>query len=296
MMITMNKLLKFLCIVALVGCSSKDEVLPSTGIEIYVSDAGNFENGPWQILKFDGNGENPQVFINKNLGWPQDILFLEDAGEVLISNFTTGNINRHEIASGTFKGNFASGLGGPTRMKVGPDNLLYVLQWQGNGKVFRYKLDGTFVDQFTSVGVDESIGLDWDTDKNLYVSSFSGGAGGSVRKFDSSGKDLGNFISSNLQGPTNIWFNSDGNLLVNDWQAGVVKRFDMSGKFLGNYISGLSNPEGIGFLTNGNILIGNGGTHAVKMYGPTGGFVKDLISSNSGGLKTPNAVVVREVK
>ena len=48
--------------------------------EIYVSDAGNFANPPWQILKFDQNGQNPALFINTNLNWPQDILFLEDSG------------------------------------------------------------------------------------------------------------------------------------------------------------------------------------------------------------------------
>ncbi len=43
--------------------------------DIYVSDAGNFNNPPWQILKFDQNGEHPEVFIQQNLAWPQDILF-----------------------------------------------------------------------------------------------------------------------------------------------------------------------------------------------------------------------------
>jgi len=46
--------------------------------EIYVSDAGNFSSPPWKILKFDENGENPEIFINTNLAWPQDIVFLEE--------------------------------------------------------------------------------------------------------------------------------------------------------------------------------------------------------------------------
>jgi len=32
-------------------------------IEVYVSDAGNFSSPPWQILKFDENGDNGEVFI-----------------------------------------------------------------------------------------------------------------------------------------------------------------------------------------------------------------------------------------
>ncbi len=69
-------------------------------------------------------------------------------------------------------------------MKIGADSLLYVLQWSGNGKVRRYELDGTFVDDFTSVGVTQSIGIDWDNDGNLYVSSYGGD---NVRKFDTNG-------------------------------------------------------------------------------------------------------------
>lgn len=34
-------------------------------------------------------------------------------------------------------------------MKIGPDSLLYVLQWSGKGTVKRYKLDGTNLGDFT---------------------------------------------------------------------------------------------------------------------------------------------------
>ncbi|HEY6625704.1 MAG TPA: hypothetical protein VIZ21_02000, partial [Ignavibacteriaceae bacterium] len=162
-------------------------------IEIYVSDAVNFSSPPWKILKFDENGENPEVFINDQLAWPQDILFLEDQQVVLISNLNSGRITKHSSLTGAFIEDFATGIAGPTRMKIGADSLLYVLQWSGNGKVRRYQLDGTFVDEFTSVGVTQSIGTDWDDDGNLYVSSYGGA---SVRKFDPNGNDLGIFINT----------------------------------------------------------------------------------------------------
>ena len=91
---------------------------------------------------------------------------------MLISNLNTGRITKYNSTTGEFIGDFATGIGGPTRMKIGADSLLYVLQWAGNGKVKRYQLDGTFVDDFTSVGVPQSIGIDWDNDGNLYVSSY----------------------------------------------------------------------------------------------------------------------------
>jgi hypothetical protein len=82
---------------------------------------------PWQILRYDESGENPEVFIAAQLARPQDILFLEDQGEVLISNLNSGRITWHQADTGVFHNNFATGISGPTRMKVGPDGRLYVL-------------------------------------------------------------------------------------------------------------------------------------------------------------------------
>jgi hypothetical protein len=166
------------------------------------------------------------------------------------------------------------------------------LQWSGNGKVRRYQLDGTFVDEFTSVGVAQSIGIDWDRDGNLYVSSYGGDL---VRKFDTTGNNLGTFVNTNLAGPTNIWFDGHGNLLVTDYDGTAVKRFNSSGTFINNFITGLSQAEGVDIFPNGNIIIGNGATHSVKMYDSNGVYIEDFISNGSGGLITPNAIVIREL-
>jgi len=259
--------------------------------EIYVSDAHNF-SPPWKILKFDENGENPETFIDTVLAWPQDIVFLEDQHIVLISNLNSGRITKYNSSTGEYIGDFATGISGPTRMKIGKDSLLYVLQWTGsNPPVRRYKLDGTFVDEFTSVGVPQSIGIDWDSNGNLYVSSYNGK---NVRKFDQNGNDLGLFVNSNLLGPTNIWFDDNGDLLVSDYNGTAVKRFDSSGNYLGDFITGIHFSEGVDFFPNGNILIGNGTTHSVKMFDSNGTYIEDFIPSGSGGLVTPNAIVIRE--
>ena len=260
------------------------------GYDIYVSDAGQFSIPPWQILKYDENGDNPEVFISENLAWPHDIVFLEEANTVLVSNYNSGNIERYHADTGKFIDTFASGLSAPTRMKIGPDGMLYVCQAGGLGKVRRYRLDGTFVDDFTSIGLEKCLGLDWDRAGNLYVSDYDSRI---VRAFDRNGVDLGTFISNNLAGPTNIWFNKFGDLLVIDYDAGVVRRFDSQGVYQGDIIQGLSQAEGLDYLPDGNIVIGNGGTSSVKRFNGAGAYVEDIVSSQSGGLKQPNAVVVR---
>ena len=259
---------------------------------IYVSDAGNFQNPPWQILRCDLDGSNPVSFITTNLNWPQDIVFLEDSNRVLISNLGTGTITKYDATSGAYISDFATGIGGPTRMKIGPDGLLYVLQWNGNGRVRRYELDGTYAGEFTTVGVPQSIGIDWDSSGDLYVSSYSSDL---VRRFDDAGNDLGVFISTDLVGPTNIWFDGSGDLLVSDYDGGAVKRFDAAGVFQGEFVTGLTAVEGIAAYPDGSFLVGNGGTHSVKQFDASGAYVVDPIPSGTGGLLNPNAIVLRGV-
>ena len=266
----------------------------NVGFEIFVSDANGFDQGPdWKIMRYDGDGTNGQVFTDENLGWPQDIVILEEEGYVIVSNLNTGRITKYDLETGAYIDDFAQVDGGPTRMNFGPDGLLYILQWGGNGRVLRYNRDGTFVDEFTSVGVSNSIGMDWDADDNLYVSSFTENT---VRKFSSSGEDMGLFVSSNLFGPTDLYFLENGNLIVNDWNAGFVFRFNSSGTFTGTFASGLGQVEGLAITPFNTILIGNGSDSSIKEYGMDGTFVRDLITSNSAGLLQPNAITIRELE
>lgn len=266
------------------------EAVPVVTYDIYVSDANGFGTGPWKILRYDQNGSNSEVFIDTNLAWPQDIVFLEEENEVLISNLNSGRITRYNASDGTYIDNFATGIGGPTRMKFGSDGLLYVLQWAGNGRVLRFQRDGTPMGEFTSFGVNTSIGLDWDSSGNLYVSSFEDL---NVRRFNSNGEDQGLFISSGLAGPTDIFIDPSGDFLINDWQGGRIARYDSSGAADGSFATGLSQVEGIAVLPTGNYLVGNGGDGSVKEFTPNGQFVQNVVAPGAGGLSQPNAVVIR---
>ena len=264
--------------------------LQAQDYRVYVSDPPNFSLPPWQILKYDRDGRNPEVFIDQRLDWPHDILFLEEAGTVLISNFNSGRVERFDAGTGQHIDTFASGIPGPTRMKIGPDGLLYVLSASANARVKRYQLDGTFVDDFTNFGLPRCLGLAWDERGYLYVSSYDLQI---VRVFDLDGVDGGNFVNTHLNGPANIWFDDSGDLLVLDYDAGVVARFDRDGRYQGDFIQGLAQAEGADFLPDGTLLIGNGGTGAVKSFTREGAFIEDFVTSGLGGLSQPAAVVVR---
>ncbi|HMQ47057.1 MAG TPA: T9SS type A sorting domain-containing protein [Saprospiraceae bacterium] len=279
----MTSIAYFVCLLV---CSN----LSAQNFEVYISDAGNFNLPPWKILKFDDDGENGQVFVSDHLAWPQDIFFIESDNVMLVTNLNTDEIVKFNATTGEYLGTFATGIDGPTRMELGADSLLYVLQWNGNGRVFRYQLDGTFVDEFTSASVTNSIGLDWDSAGNLHVSSYNTGK---VRKFGTNGEDLNNFINANLSGPTNIWFGGNGDLFVCDWNVGSVKRFDSEGNYIGVFISGLPQVEGVDFFPNGDIIIGSGGLSSVRIYDSTGIYIRDLVPPGTLDMMTPNAVVLR---
>lgn len=280
------KPLHFLFIACLLWMSP---ILMAQEFDIYVSSGGNHS-----IIKYDQNGANPSVFIpvaGGGLGWPQDIIFLEDENTVLVSSFNTGSIKKYDADTGVFIEDFINLDVAPTRMII-KDSLLYVLPWAGQGvenPVVRYQLDGTFVDEYTNTGISQAIGMDWDAEGNFYVSSYGSAY---VKKYDSDGNELGFFIDSNLSGPTNIWFDDNGDLIVLDWNTNNIKRFDSEGNYIGVFISGISQPEGIAFLPNGEMLIGDGGANRVKRYDSEGNFIANLPVTGVA-LSTPNAVVLR---
>nr|AWJ66240.1 hypothetical protein [uncultured bacterium] len=237
---------------------------------------------------FMGNFVDPGA---GGLNWPQDIIFLEAMDKAIVSGLNNGAIGSYDKNNGAYINDFASVPLGPTRMKIGFDGFIYVLQWSGNGKVLRYQTDGTFVDEFTSIGVNGAIGMAWDNTGNLYVSSY---ASNTVRKFDTAGNDLGIFISG-LQGPTNCWFdtNGSGDMLVCNWNGNNIKRYDSNGTYLSDFVASITQPEGVVYLPNGNLLVGSGGAiDSIIEFQGNGTLVGVFASGN--GLANPNSVVLRD--
>ncbi len=265
---------------------------------IYVSDAGGFNAQPWQIIRYDIDGSNPltivdnDFFVDNGVGWPQDIVFLESDNVMLVSCLVGNRITKHDANTGAYLGDFATVAGGPTRMKIGPDDKLYVIQWSNSiNQVLRFELDGTPLGEYTTEGVTQSIGLDWDSAGNMYVSSYNGDK---VHQYDPSGNYIGEYVNTELTGPTNIWFDDNDNLLVLDWSAGNIEQFDDTPTYVGEFAGGLPQVEGIAILPNGNILVGHGGNASIDQFQPDGTSLGSLVPSGSGGLQQPNAVIIRE--
>lgn len=251
------------------------------------------------VFHYDLIGNHLGEFIAAGSGGlfgPEDIFFHPD-GSILVTGFGNTAIKRYDGSTGAFLGDFSSGyaLATPSKMSMGPDSLLYVTQWGATqNKVVRFDLVGAFVDEFTSIGTPNGLGHFWDATGRFYISVYGNGATGTVQRFAADGTFLDIFIDSSiLQGPTDLWQEANGDVLVEDWTTGTVLRFDSTGAFLSTYISGLSNPEGHAFLPNGDLLIGDWGEDAVHWFDASGTSLGYFTSGN--GLADPNCVRVREV-
>ena len=263
--------------------------------EIYVSSRGTNA-----VKKYDMSGAYLGDFVTPGSGGlssTEDILFHPD-GSVLVTGFGNSSIKQYDGATGSFLGDFSNGysLSSPSKLSIGPDSLIYVTQW-GNvqNKVVRFELEGSFHDEFTSIGAPKGLGHVWDAEGNFYIALFGTGGSGTVHKFDSLGNDLGTFISSTiLQGPTSIWFDADGTMLVEDWTLGNVFRFSSEGEFLEEFLTGMTSPEGIAITPEGNLLIGDWGQDAVHKFGPDGSNLGYFTTGN--GLADPNSVKLRTIQ
>lgn len=259
--------------------------------EVFVSDRDNSA-----VKRYDINGNFIDNFITSGSGglsYTEDILFHPD-GSILVTGVGNSTIKKYDGTTGAYLGNFSSGftLTDPSKMSLGPDSLIYVTQWAGTLNVVRFNLDGSFVDEFTSVSVANGLDHFWDADTNFYIAEYTNGANGFVHKFDKNGNDLGVFIpTTNLQGPTSMWVDQTGDILVEDWTTGQVHRFDSNGNYESVFISGMTNPEGVAFLPNGDFLICDWGEDAVHRFAADGSALGYFTSGN--GLTDPNSVVVR---
>lgn len=231
------------------------------------------------------------------LSAPEDILFLPDS-TMLVSGINNTALKRYDALTGTYLGNFTTGysLSLPSKMSIGPDSLIYVTQWgTTQNKVVRFTLTGQFVDEFTSVGTPNGLEHVWDAEGNFYISVYGNGGNGFIQKFDSLGNDLGVFIANiPLQGPTDIWWAANGDMLVADWTSGKVWRYDSNGTYLGWFISvGLVNPEGVAFTPDGKLLIGDWGLDQVLQYDTLGNYQGAFAFGN--GLDDPNGVHIHPI-
>jgi hypothetical protein len=191
-------------------------------------------NGDESIQRHDFSTNTTTEFIaagTGGLGQPTAIE-IAPSGELLVLDFSSGNVLRYDRTTGSFLGTFA-GIGSPVTspysMAFGPGGDLYVSS--SNNAVYRF--DGT---------------------TGSYVGVFvSPGAGG-------------------LNGPRGMDFLPSGHLLVASYQTDQVLEYDASGSFVREFTDefGITGPWGVRVGPNGDvyIAIAYGSTGRIVEYFP----------------------------
>lgn len=250
------------------------------------------------VKRFDGEtGAFLGNFMRNGAGGlsnTQECLFGPD-GHMYVSAFQTPNVLKFHGATGAFLGPFSSGfpLSNATKMTYGPDSHLYVSQWGGTNRVVKFDaFTGAYLGDATSTGVVGGMGHAWDPAGNLYVAFWgTDGNDGGVQKFGPAGNFLGLFGQAGvMRGPVNLWFDTNGDLLVQDWTKGTIDRFAFpSGLSLGTFVNVQTRTEGWVYGPDGMLYVCDWLGDTVRRYEPDGTF--DQVFASGSNLNTPNGVV-----
>lgn len=244
------------------------------------------------------NGEFIDDFIVSGAGGlntTQDLI-IGPEGNILVSGRGNTQILLFDKSTGDFIMPFTSGynLNNPTKISLGPDGNLYVSQWgSGNTSILRFNgMNGQFIDEYIH-NLNLPLGHTWDAEGNMYIACYGSK---DVRKFDSAGNFLSIFTQEGyLQGPTNLWFDGIGNLMVIDWVLGKVQKFSSeNGSFTGTLVSGLQNAEGYSYGPDSNLYVCDWSQNNVKKYSSNGIFVS--VFTIGGNLMAPNSILIRPSK
>lgn len=284
-----------LCIKASIFAIFYSITCTSSAQEVFVSSRNTHS-----VKRYDLDGNFLGDFVAANSGglsFPQEVVWHPD-GFLLVTGRGNTAIKKYDGATGAYLGNFTSGyvLDNPTKTTIWEDSLLYVSQWGAvQNKVVRFNLKtGVFVDEFTSAGVPNGCGHAWDAAGNLLVAQYGDGANGKVYRFNPNGVLTDIFIPTTiLQGPVNLWFDHENNLLVADWTLGDVLKFNgETGAFLNTVVIGLANVEGFAFDNSGALYLCDWTANRVFKYNFTTNNLTSFITS--GSLQAPNSILIRE--
>jgi DNA-binding beta-propeller fold protein YncE len=271
-------------------------------IEVLVSSYGTGE-----ILRYDANnGSFLGVFaahatLERPVGitiGPDNNLYVADEGD------PNGKIVRFDGTTGalidTFVTTGSGGLVAAHDIVFGPDGNLYVSS-QNTHNVLRYDGNtGAFIDDFVtsqSGGLWQSLGISFGPDGHLYVAD---GFNDRVNRYDGAS---GNFIDSVVSGgalnyPEDVFFDSNGDLLVSSRDTNQILKYNLAGNPLGVFASGggLSGPVGMLTTPDNEMLVsGIFGSHIIRYDASSGALIDTLVSSGLGGLDRPSMMLLRNI-
>jgi large repetitive protein len=199
------------------GMSSPEGLAIDSMGNVYVA---NYDSNT--IEKFSPNGIDLGVFASTGLNQPVALAFDAVTGSLYVANAGAFTIERFSLG-GVDLGVFASD---PLASALACDTAgnLYVVSELYN-RINRFTPTGS-MSVFVSSGLKDPMGLAFDAGGNLFVLNRGDDT---IRKFSSSGADLGVFASTGMSYPQCLAIDSAGNLYAGNFGNGTIERFTPDG-------------------------------------------------------------------
>lgn len=247
------------------------------------------------VKRFDAlTGQYLGEFGKEQIGGETQDLAIGPDGMLYVTSLQARRILKFDPATGAFLGYFSAGyeLLKPTKLTFAPDGFAYVSQWgEGQSKVVRFDAKTGAFDRECTGALSGPLGHAWDGAGNLYVACFFSR---DIRKYDLQGQFLG-VVSppDSLKGPSNLWFEPNGDLMVADWEDGTIKRLRPdAGQFLFHspFATGFARLEGVAHGPDGFLYACDWYLNLVKkLDAQTGNEIGVYLEGN--GMLRPNGLV-----
>ncbi|MCL4396331.1 MAG: hypothetical protein M1482_16280 [Chloroflexi bacterium] len=251
------------------GSSGTGDGQFSGPVDVFVDHDGriavvDYNNDRVQLILPDG------TFVCKWTGFNKPEKVAQDSAKnYYVADTDNGRVVRLASCGGQ---GVAWSAGWPRGVGVGPDDSVYVADW--NGQVHKYDSSGNVV---TSWGTSGSVNVGGaleavrlDAAGNLYVIS-----GNTVVKLKSDGNRLTSWGAFNF--PQDVFVDQSNNVFVADSNNNRVQKFSNDGVLLATIGQGdLYAPNGVSVDSKGNLYVADTGHNRVAIFAPN--FVSYSIS------------------
>jgi len=179
---------------------------------------------------------------------------------------------------------------------------LLISNFFGNSIVRYDPATGTTLGSYTGGSLNGALGMNVGPNGLLYVCSEGNN---SIQRFNMTTHAYVDTIvsGSNLNGPTGLVFDHNGNMLVGNYNGDTVTKYSPSGLFLSTLVTagsgGINGPDiGITIGPDGKLYVPSFDSNAIQRYdASTGAYIDTFIpSGGAGGMSQPRTILFRDNK